>query len=437
MNRSDLLTDELIQAAFERRAGRADTVGLRDDILALTATSNQSAAWRLRLASALSVPELGIHPPAERVAGGPGRRRPATRVTAGRPAYAWLVVLGLLAAAMIGVLTVGGSRLIAPPSVSPSPSTGLRADASAPASTAACRAIPTATKVKLTPIDLPDHPLDIVFADCSAWAQSVSNGGGIVRIEPVTGSVVATIVPDEAVVSMTAYDGAVYAVAAPARGEPGDTPHLVRIDPAANLVADVVAVSTVGDLAILGDAAWVRNTRTGATSRVPLDGGPTSEDVAVFGPFVGTAFGSVWTQPGQSGRLGRFDPTGRLTSIEVADAVTCAIAETGIACADGSGHVAFVSPDTDTVTWSIDLPGWAADTVSIAAKSGSIWIQPTELPPGRFDSTPLIELDERTGREIRRFDLPIPQPAGLWAGGGSLWASSVETPLMRVDVPGP
>lgn len=56
MNRSDLLTDELIQAAFERRAGRADPVGLRDDILALTATSNQPAAWRLRFATAFSAP---------------------------------------------------------------------------------------------------------------------------------------------------------------------------------------------------------------------------------------------------------------------------------------------------------------------------------------------------------------------------------------------
>ncbi len=58
MNRTDLLTDELIQAAFERRAGRADPVGLRADILALTATSNQQWAWRLRLASVFSMPAL-------------------------------------------------------------------------------------------------------------------------------------------------------------------------------------------------------------------------------------------------------------------------------------------------------------------------------------------------------------------------------------------
>lgn len=363
---------------------------------------------------------------------------PRPRHAARRPAFAWLVVLGLLAAALIGVLTVGSFRSIAPPpSESPSPSTEPRADASPLASDAACPAIPTVTEVRLAPIDLPDDPVDVVFADCSAWAQSQSNGGGIVRIDPVTGTVVATIVPDEVVASLTAHDGAVYAIAIPASSEPGDTPRLVRIDPATNLVADVVAVPTGGDLAILGDTAWVRNTRTGASSRVPLDGGAKPEEVGVFGSFVGTAFGSVWTHPGQTGRLGRFDATGRLISIDVGEVVRCAIAETGIACADGRGHIAFVSPDTNTVTWSMDLPGWTADVASIAASGGSIWIQPAEVPPGRFDSTPLIELDERTGREIRRLDLPIQQPMGLWAGGSSLWASSVETPLVRVDAPGP
>jgi Tol biopolymer transport system component len=58
MNRPDLLTDELIQAAFERRARRADPVGLRDEILGMTTASNQPAAWRLRLANAVSVPAL-------------------------------------------------------------------------------------------------------------------------------------------------------------------------------------------------------------------------------------------------------------------------------------------------------------------------------------------------------------------------------------------
>jgi hypothetical protein len=82
MNRPDLLTDELIQAAFERRAGRTDPVGLRDDILAVTATSNQPAAWRLRLARAFAAPVI-------------------------RPAWVALLVLAALLGIALAVALVG------------------------------------------------------------------------------------------------------------------------------------------------------------------------------------------------------------------------------------------------------------------------------------------------------------------------------------------
>ncbi len=51
MNRSEPLIDELIGAAFERRAGRAAADGLGRDILAATASTRQRSGWDLRLAS--------------------------------------------------------------------------------------------------------------------------------------------------------------------------------------------------------------------------------------------------------------------------------------------------------------------------------------------------------------------------------------------------
>jgi WD40 repeat protein len=56
MNPSDLLTDELIQAAFERRARRADPGDLRETIVALSAASSQRSPWRLQLRSTMSAP---------------------------------------------------------------------------------------------------------------------------------------------------------------------------------------------------------------------------------------------------------------------------------------------------------------------------------------------------------------------------------------------
>jgi hypothetical protein len=54
MNRSDWLTDELIQAAFERRAGRAAPGDLRETIVTLSAASSQRSPWRLHLRSPMS-----------------------------------------------------------------------------------------------------------------------------------------------------------------------------------------------------------------------------------------------------------------------------------------------------------------------------------------------------------------------------------------------
>ena len=83
MNRSDWLTDDLIEEAFERRAGHTAPVELRDEIVALTAATGQRASWRLRLASAWSTPVL-------------------------RPAWVALLVLGVLLGAALALMLVGG-----------------------------------------------------------------------------------------------------------------------------------------------------------------------------------------------------------------------------------------------------------------------------------------------------------------------------------------
>ena len=86
MNRSDWLTDDLIQAAFERRAGRAAPGGLREIILTLSAASSQHSPWRQQLRSALSTPVL-------------------------RPT----MPLGIAAATVIGVIAVGAAIFVTRP----------------------------------------------------------------------------------------------------------------------------------------------------------------------------------------------------------------------------------------------------------------------------------------------------------------------------------
>jgi len=112
MNRSDWLTDELIQAAFERRAGRAAPGDLRETILTLSAASSQRSPWRLQFRSTVSTPVY-------------------------RPA--WLK--GVAAATVIGVIAVGAALFVTRPDRpavgGPSPTPNATVGPSSPASPSA------------------------------------------------------------------------------------------------------------------------------------------------------------------------------------------------------------------------------------------------------------------------------------------------------------
>ena len=85
MNRSQWLTDDLIEAAFERRAGRTNPADLGQLIVTRIAGSSQQGAWRAR---------VGL---------------PSTALV--RPAWIALVVLGLLLGVLIALaLAAGHSR---------------------------------------------------------------------------------------------------------------------------------------------------------------------------------------------------------------------------------------------------------------------------------------------------------------------------------------
>ena len=59
MNRSEWLTDDLIQAVFEQRAGRAAPGDLRDLVIARTGVTLQRAAWRFQARHLRSAPAMG------------------------------------------------------------------------------------------------------------------------------------------------------------------------------------------------------------------------------------------------------------------------------------------------------------------------------------------------------------------------------------------
>jgi N-acetylneuraminic acid mutarotase len=169
MNRSDWLTDELIEAAFERRAGRAAPGDLRETILTLSAASNQPWPWRRQFRRTMSTPVL-------------------------RPT----MLTGIAAATVIGAIAVGAAFFVtrpdqpavgAPspspnatvsPSVPASPSTGPSAAVVAPRAAAW-----TATGMMITPLVgsmaglLPDGRVLVVGAVGGSDGGSVSADGSV------------------------------------------------------------------------------------------------------------------------------------------------------------------------------------------------------------------------------------------------------------------
>ena len=191
-----------------------------------------------------------------------------------------------------------------------------------------------------------------------------------------------------------------------------------------------------GDLAFLGDEAWVHDWHAVDWIGDLTTGAPATQ-VPELGPAIGTAFGSLWIAPDEDGRLGRIEPGDHDVStwIHVGARSICTIADLGIACVDGLGIVTMVSPETNQPMWIVPLSEWAPKGAAIAALGDSIWVQPIELSAGQTDGAALIELDAATGALQRRLPLPVRQPLDLWSGAGSLWISDVEQPLDRLDLP--
>ena len=360
---------------------------------------------------------------------------------------AWLIVLALISAFVVGAVSMGAVRLPSNPAVIPPP---LAPSAVAPSAVAvgpsaspttsdaaACPARAPVAETRLTPIAVPGYVSNVVVSGCFLWAQIEANNGGIAKIDLTANRVVDTIVPAEIVGPMAIHDGAVLTEANPSIINPGTLIHLIRIDGSTDAVTEVVDLPIPGDFVLLDGQVWVRKYRSGELWLVPLDGSRPAVKRGTLPPFIGSAFGSVWTQPGNGKGLERWEAIGSApsASIDVGDAGHCVIADHGIACASDSGRIVFVPAKTNAVAWSVQVPGWAGETVSLAAMNGSIWVQPAEIQPGRVDAHELIEFREASGAILRRVELAVRQPLNLWAADGTLWIAGAEQPLARLELP--
>lgn len=412
---------------------------------------------------------------AERVRGHQRSGIRTSRSFADQPMLASLVAIALISALVVGAVSIGAARFrslpaidpsvvvpsVAPsslavpsdvppsaaapsavalaPSTAPAPSGGPTSSSGpTPSDAGACPARAAVPKLTETPIAVSSFVSRIVFSGCFGWARIAANNGGVAKIDLATNRVVDTIVPAEIVGdSLTSFGNGVLVDAAPSIIEPGTRIRLIRIDGATGATTDLLNLPVNGEFVVLGGQVWNRKFRSGELWVVPLDGSGPPTERGTIPPFIGAAFGSVWTQSTDGKRLERWDARGSVPSatVELPDAALCILADDGLACALNDGRVSFVSAATNAITWTVRITTSTDESIDLAAMNGSIWLQPALVQTGRVDAHELIELDETSGTVVRRLPLAVRQPLNLWAGGGDLWMSSAEQPLARVELP--
>ncbi len=262
----------------------------------------------------------------------------------------------------------------------------------------------------------------------AVWAVAY-DAGAVVKIDPASGRVVATVTPGPGVASVLSAGDSVWVAA---YGGPGSS-RLYRIDPgSARVVASIDTGEVCCDLSAGGASIWavdpngavlrVDPARNVVAQRFPVG---LERNVHVNAVYAGD---SVWVSS---------DPS-PLTRIRISNGSSAQIA-TG-------GGVPFVARDglvwgaAATQLWAVDqMTGAVVRTVALADSievlslnldADSIWVGIRR--PGRVGA--LLRLDSRTG-QVRGELRDIQIPARIEIGFGSVWVTdSGSRAVYRVQV---
>ena len=296
----------------------------------------------------------------------------------------------------------------------------------------------------------------LAVGDGAIWAV-LGDGQKIVRIDPATLQVTATIanpLPLEWAPTVAYGDGSVWlSDAIPGVGSGSPTGALVRIDPATNAVVATIPVGRSPEgLAFTAGAVWSANHRsdqpqaanpphTFSVSKVDVASNTKTADVVVesradtgdswgnfcCGPQGATAgAGAVWVADATTNEVSRIDPA--------TDSVTARIANPGHqACGSMAADDASVwltdgcdseglwriDPASNSVTATLRLPGIGID---VRPAFSSVWVS-TGFSSGWLNSkNALVRIDPQTNRVVGRTAVQSPGP--LAVGDGVLWMGS-------------
>jgi YVTN family beta-propeller protein len=344
-----------------------------------------------------------------------GRRRRRQQTTTA--ALAWVVAAAVLAAA---VFAVGIARR-----PDPQPGPPARPDPTVPARVAATFA-------------LFGDPMAMAVRADDAWVAS-DNPTWVTRwvtpTNPMTRET-PTIALAAAPTRLAVTEDAVWVLT------PSDS-SLVRIDPATN---DVVATIPVGrapsGLAVGAGAVWVSRHSDGTVVRIDPATNQVVATIAVGRApgAVTVAGGVVWVALPQGG-LGRIDPaSNRSTVVSVSRCCAGELAAGGGAlwvANRGDGTLVRVDPATARVAARVLLPKTTEQRPhQVAVGDGAVWV--TSASPRRGTANLLWRVDPASNQVIGTLDLGPTSAGGMpnsvAAGNGAVWVGGMtKGSILRLE----
>lgn len=266
------------------------------------------------------------------------------------------------------------------------------------------------------------RPYNLAEGFGSVW---VTVSGGLVRVDPATGAVLANVSIGDRPWGVAVGEGAVWV---------GDEENgtVARVDPATNTVVWRVMLSGASPVGVAagagsvwaadnaGDEVWRLDPATGAVLGVAHVGDRHE--------FVGFGEGAVWVSS-EDGTVGKLDPaTGAVTKL-----IDAGSDADFLGFSPGAVWVTNYRSDT---LWRIDpATGAVAAQLSIGTGAQGVAFDGSSLWVAMYNLGEVRRVDATTGRVLRRVRVGT-KPRGVIAAAGSVWvANSTSGTLSRIRVP--
>lgn len=278
------------------------------------------------------------------------------------------------------------------------------------------------------PIQLPKDGFHVAAGAGAAW---VAGEGTVMRIDPRSRRVVATIPVGENTGDVTVGEGGVWVIAVR-----GDAKTLVRIDPQSNEVAGKpleVGLNYPKGIATGAGSIWIANEMDDSVTRVDpesnrISGEPISltdaTDIAVGG-------GSVWATRKSADAVTRIDPR---TDKLVGQAIPVGVNPTGIAFGEGgvwvgnSGDatVTRIDPRSGSVVGEPIEVGTLFAVDVLAVGEGAVWVPDTDL--GKVNQID-PKVNEVVGEAVELGSMP----RDIAAGEGAVWVLTDDKTVVPLE----